>query len=127
MRHIDKIDKFVNSGFDRFLKEKNFKEIDRVSQSMGAYRTYRNGGITLRLICDRGILDIEVGPKSSTSIFRCISMVKDIEEPAKNGRWSLSLEEQAKFLIANYKAITKNLSEEDFKHYFDIIDANYRS
>lgn len=125
MRHIDKIDIFIDKELSQFFKAKNFKEIDRVSQSMGACRTYQNGGITLRLLCNRGIIDIEVGPKSSTKKFRCIPMIKDIEEPAPKGRWNLSLEEQAKFLITNYKAISQNLREENYIRYFKKIDANY--
>ena len=78
---------------------------------MGAYILFQNHHINLLIICDRGITDIEVGPKSlKKGKHYCISFFKDLIEPASRGRWNLSLDKQLEFIENQYEWFSENLS-----------------
>lgn len=67
MHYIDEIDKWAQDHLLEKLKGKKLKEVDKLSGSMGAYRTYANHYLAIRVICDRGVFDIEAGPSGNTN------------------------------------------------------------
>ena len=122
MHYVDKIDQWVKAHMFSKLENRKFYEIDKLSGGMGAYRTYANKHLTIRVICDRGIYDIEVGPSGQDREMWSVGFVKDYLEPATKGRWNLNLEQSLDFIVSNYSWFVENFTQSQYKDTFKKID-----
>lgn len=109
------LDEAISKYFDSLIANYNFSLIKQEAFGLGALKDYENENLYMRIVNDKGIISLEVGPKSNTEQARDIALYKELKEPPKQGCWNLSLQEQAEYLEDNWEWFLNALNEEHQK------------
>ncbi|GHE98124.1 hypothetical protein [Thalassotalea profundi] len=122
MHYIYEIERWAKNNLLVKLQDKKFREIDKMSGSMGAYKTFENNFICISVYCERGIYGIEVGPAKIKQKLWPVSFIKDLIEPASKGRWNLNLEQSIDFIVTHYDWLIDNFSFNNYKKTNELIN-----
>ncbi len=114
MTYLDELE----GAFARHFSElaKRWQWVARPSETFptGARLEYVAGNVRVRVVNERRLLYVEVGPVAAPETSFTVSQVKDLLEPARRGRWSLSLSDSADFLERRWELLDREFSVEQF-------------
>ena len=108
-----KLDAAIEKYFRVLLERHGFTLVNEYESGMGALKDYKGENLLIRIINDRGIISLDVAPKSNPQKMYDIALYKEFREPPARGSWNLSLQEQADYLEDNWAWFNKNLTGEE--------------
>lgn len=85
---------------------------------------YTAGNVYVRISCDRGSLEVEVGP--SADKLRAVSFYKDLIAPPEAGRWNLSVEQACDFIEGQWSWFMEHFTEQRIAETLRQLDADAR-
>ena len=92
--------------------------------SRGALRDYTAGNVCVRISCDRGLLEVQVGP--STDNLRAVSFYKDLIAPPEAGHWNPSVEQACDLIESQWSWFLEHFTEERMAETLRQLDAHAR-
>jgi hypothetical protein len=124
---LEKLEEAIHLYIRELADRKGWEEVHREHSAMGALRDYRCGNLLIRVINERGLVDVEIAPASQITSFRSVSLLMDWLQPAKQGRWNLGIGGSAKFLQQHWDRLDSLLSPQQCKASLEEVDAVARS
>ena len=95
MSLIEQLDKVIATHVLPLAQRHQWKEMNSQASSMGALRDYVAGNLYIRVVNDRGLVDIEIGSVHKRKDLRCASFFKDLLAPPRKGAGTSQLSSNA--------------------------------
>ena len=108
-----KLEDAIEKYFRVFIEGHGFKLVNEYASGMGALKDYESENLFIRIVNDKGIISLDVAPKSNPKKMYDIALYKELREPPARGSWNLSLQEQAQYLEDNWIWFNENLTGEE--------------
>ena len=93
-----------------FIERHGLKLVNEYKSGMGALKDYESDNLFIRIVNDKGIISLDIAPKSNPAKTYDIALYKELRDPPKRGCWNLSLKEQAEYLADHWAWFNKNLT-----------------
>ena len=103
----------IEKYFRVLIEGHGFRLVNEYASGMGALKGYESENLFIRIVNDKGIISLEIAPKSNPKKMYDIALYKELREPPLRGSWNLSLQEQAEYLEDNWTWFNKNLTSEE--------------
>ncbi len=103
MTYLDQLEDAFAHHFAELAKRRSWSGPSSRTFQTGARLEFVSGNIRVRLVNERRLLYVEVGPVAVPSASFTVSQLKDVLQPPRHGRWSLSLSESAVFLDRHWE------------------------
>ncbi|MBT8400686.1 MAG: hypothetical protein KJO98_09430, partial [Rhodothermia bacterium] len=98
MTYVDQLEDAFAKHFSELAKRRSWGDPLVRTFPSGAHLEFVSGNIQVRLVNDKRLLYAEVGPVAVPNASFTVSQMKDLLDPPRDGRWSLSLSESAEYL-----------------------------
>jgi hypothetical protein len=108
-----KLEDAIEKYFRGLIEGHGFRLVDEYASKMGVLKGYESENLFIRIINDKGIISLDIAPKSNPQKMYDIALYKELREPPVRGSWNLSLQEQADYLEDNWVWFNKNLTGEE--------------
>jgi hypothetical protein len=117
----------LNAAIARYVHEvaerRGWQEFESKQYSnFGASRDYHAGNLHLRVMNDRGLVDLEVGAVSQPRSLRSASFYRDLLDPPALGVWNLGIGDQTKFVDDKWDVLQEMLAPDSWQATLDQID-----
>lgn len=109
------LEQAIKKYIEPLVNKYKFISINEEAYGMGALHDYEAENIFLRVVNDKGIIDVSVAPKNHPNKLWDVTIFKEYLEPPKKGVLNLSLLEQTQFLDTNWAWLNDILSEKKYK------------
>ena len=96
--------------FRVLIKGHGLKLVNEYESGMGALKDYESENLFIRIVNDKGIISLDIAPKSNPAKTYDIALYKELRDPPNRGCWNLSLKEQAEYLADHWAWFNKNLT-----------------
>ena len=122
----EQLENAIRKYFEDLIERRRFRLKREDAYSMGALKEYECEEFIMQIVNDKGIVTLEVAPKSLPDKTRGIAQYKELLVPPLKGHWNLSLEEQASFLETNWDWFVKSLSVDHANNTLELVDESAR-
>ena len=106
----EKLEEAIKKYFRGLLKKHGLRLVKEFASGVGALKDFESENLFLRIVNDKGIVSLEIAPKSNPEKIYDIALYKELREPPAQGNWNLSLQEQADYLEDNWAWFNTHLS-----------------
>ena len=128
MSEIDRdLDEVIKSQIGPLINRLGLVKAGAGTSGPFSFRDYVSGNLTMRILNERGLLGIEVGPTNQQGDFRAVGIFKDALMPPPSGRWNLSIEQQCEFIEANWDWFVEHLRADKASKTIAEVDAKARA
>ena len=107
-----KLEDAIEKYFRMLIEEHRFRLVNEYASGMGALKNFESENLFIRIVNDKGIISLDIAPKSNPEKTYDIALYKELREPPASGSWNLSLQEQAEYLEDNWAWFNNNLTGE---------------
>ncbi|MBT8399023.1 MAG: hypothetical protein KJO98_00985 [Rhodothermia bacterium] len=111
MTYVDQLKDAFAKHFRELAKRRSWGEPSVRTFPSGARLEFVSGNIRVRLVNDKRLLYAEVGPVAVPSASFTVSQMKDLLDPPRDGRWSLSLSESAEYLDRQWEYLHREFAD----------------
>ena len=108
-----KLEDAIEKYFHVLIEGHGFRLVNEYASVMGALKDYESKNLFIRIVNDKGIISLDIAPKSNPEKTYDIALYKELREPPVRGCWNLSLQEQAEYLEDNWVWFNNNLTGEE--------------
>ena len=107
-----KLDDAIEKYFRTLIEKHGFRLVNEYESGMGALKDYESENLFIRIVNDKGIISLDIAPKSNPNKTYDIALYKELREPPASGSWNLSLQDQAEYFEDNWAWLNNNLTGE---------------
>ena len=107
-----KLEDAIEKYFHVLIEGHGFRLMNEYASGIGALKDYESENLFIRIVNDKGIISLDIAPKSNPKKRYDIALYKELREPPARGSWNLSLQEQAQYLEENWTWFNRNLTSE---------------
>ena len=108
-----KLEDAIEKYFRVLIEAHGFRRVNEYASGMGALKDYESENLFIRIVNDKGIISLDIAPKSNPEKTYDLALYKELREPPAHGCWNLSLQEQAEYLENNWVWFNKSLTGEE--------------
>ena len=105
-----KLEDAIKKYFRVLIEGHELRLVNEYESGMGALKDYQSENLFIRIVNDKGIISLDIAPKSNPNKTYDIALYKELREPPARGSWNLSLQEQAEYLEDNWAWFNENLT-----------------
>ncbi|WP_432461016.1 hypothetical protein [Agarivorans sp. QJM3NY_25] len=124
---LDKLNCVISEFVEPLILKYQWTLDNEIASGMGAIKEYVGKEIYIRVVNDRGLLDIEIGSKHDKERLRCVSFFKDWKTPPWRGQSNLSVGQQCAFLNENWSQLNELLNEKNANQTIKAVDEYLQS
>lgn len=110
MTYLDQLEEAFAAHFAAVAERRSWGGKSSRTFPTGAFIEFVSGNIRVRLVNDRRLMDVELGPVTAPSASFTVSQLKDLLEPPRHGQWRLSLSESAEYLDRQWDLLNRELA-----------------
>jgi hypothetical protein len=92
----------------------------------GGICDYLAGNLLLRIVNERGLIDLEIGAAAIPSSLRSASFYRDLLDPPAEGRWNMGVGDETKFVDKYWDDLQRMLAPDEWQVTIEKVDATCR-